>query len=109
MKQTDDLRIAATKELVSPAQIHEQLPLSEAAAECTAKARQEIQAIMAGADDRMVVVVGPCSIHDPKSAIEYANDDDIVLVAGKGHETYQEIEGVQHPFSDLEEVRRLIA
>ncbi|MCL4166886.1 UNVERIFIED_CONTAM: hypothetical protein GTU68_017453 [Idotea baltica] len=72
MKQTDDLRIAATKELVSPAQIHEQFPLSDAAAACTAQAREEIQKIMAGDDDRMVAVVGPCSIHDPKSALEYA-------------------------------------
>lgn len=72
MKQTDDIRIAATKELISPAQIHEQFPLSEAAAACTAQAREEIQSIMAGNDDRMVVVVGPCSIHDPKSALEYA-------------------------------------
>ena len=73
MKQTDDLRIAATKELASPAQIHEQFPLTEAAAVTTALARQEIQAVMSGDDDRLVVIVGPCSIHDPKSAIEYAN------------------------------------
>ncbi len=72
MKQTDDLRIAATKELVSPAQIHEQFPLSEEAANSTSQAREEIQTIMAGEDDRIVAVVGPCSIHDPKSAIEYA-------------------------------------
>jgi len=72
MKQTDDLRIAATKELVSPAQIHEQFPLSNLAATNTAQARLEIQSIMAGDDDRIVAVVGPCSIHDPKSALEYA-------------------------------------
>jgi len=72
MKQTDDIRIAATKELVSPAQIHEQFPLSEDAAACTAQAREEIQKIMAGEDDRMVAVIGPCSIHDPESALEYA-------------------------------------
>ncbi|MCL4169861.1 UNVERIFIED_CONTAM: hypothetical protein GTU68_036614, partial [Idotea baltica] len=89
MKQTDDIRIAATKELVSPAQIHEQFPISAEAAACTAQAREEIQDIMAGNDDRMVVVVGPCSIHDPKSAIEYANklaklktelNDDLLIV-----------------------------
>lgn len=73
MKQTDDLRISETKELVSPAQIHEQFPLSDAAADCTARAREEIQTIMSGSDDRVVVIVGPCSIHDPKSAMEYAN------------------------------------
>jgi len=73
MNQTDDLRIKATKELVSPAQIHEQFPLTETAAQTTAKAREEISHIMAKKDDRLVVVVGPCSIHDPKSALEYAN------------------------------------
>lgn len=72
MKQTDDLRINAIKELVSPAQIHEQFPLTDLAAATTAKARLEIQDIMSKEDDRLVVVVGPCSIHDPKSAIEYA-------------------------------------
>ncbi len=72
MKQTDDLRIAATKELVSPSQIHEQFPLTEKAAHTTAQARDEVQAIMSGQDDRLVVVVGPCSIHDPKSALDYA-------------------------------------
>jgi len=73
MKQTDDQRIAATKELISPAHIHEQFPLTESAAATTYQARQEIQSVMAGDDDRLVVVVGPCSIHDPKSAMEYAN------------------------------------
>jgi len=72
MKQTDDLRIAATKELVSPAQIHEQFPITEKASATTALARKEIQAVMSGEDDRLVVVVGPCSIHDPESALEYA-------------------------------------
>lgn len=72
MRKTDDVRIAATKELVSPAQIHEQFPLSESAARCTADGRKQIESIMAGEDDRLVVVVGPCSIHDPKSALEYA-------------------------------------
>ena len=89
MKQTDDLRIAATKELVSPAQIHEQFPITEAAAETTELAREEIQKIMAGEDDRLVVIVGPCSIHDPVSALEYARRlatlktelaDDLVIV-----------------------------
>ena len=89
MKKTDDLRIAETKELIAPVQIHEQFPLTPAAAATTEKARSEIEAIMAGDDDRLVVIVGPCSIHDPKSAIEYAErltklkaelSDDLVLV-----------------------------
>ena len=89
MKQTDDLRIAATKELVSPAQIHEQFPITEKSAATTALARKEIQAVMDGDDDRIVVIVGPCSIHDPKSALEYAGllaklkaelADDLVII-----------------------------
>ncbi|GAA6137618.1 3-deoxy-7-phosphoheptulonate synthase AroG [Arenicella sp. 4NH20-0111] len=72
MRQTDDTRIAQTKELVSPVIIHEQFPITEQASETTAKARDEIQQVMSGQDDRLVVVVGPCSIHDPKSAMEYA-------------------------------------
>ena len=72
MKQTDDLRIIGVKELVSPAQIHEQLPVTEQAAGTTSSARAAIEAIMRGDDDRLVVVVGPCSIHDTKAAYEYA-------------------------------------
>ena len=89
MKQTDDTRIAKTRELVSPVIIHEQFPITAKAADTTAKARDEIQAVMGGDDDRLVVVVGPCSIHDPKSALEYAERllklkqelaDDLVIV-----------------------------
>lgn len=89
MLETDDLRIAETKELISPAQIHEQFPATELAIATTSKARAEIQAIMAGQDDRIVAVVGPCSIHDPVSALEYADRlaqlkqelaDDMVIV-----------------------------
>ena len=89
MRQTDDVRIAATKELVSPAQIHEQLPISEMAAATTAEGRIAIQNIISTQDDRLVVVVGPCSIHDPESALEYAGrlaklkselDDDLLIV-----------------------------
>ena len=72
MKRTDDLRIAETKELIAPVHIHEQFPITETAADTTAKARNEIQSVMAGEDDRLVLVVGPCSIHDPNSALEYA-------------------------------------
>ena len=89
MRQTDDVRIAATKELVSPAQIHEQLPISESAAATTAEGRNAIQNIITAQDDRLVVVVGPCSIHDPESALEYASrlavlkselEDDLLIV-----------------------------
>lgn len=72
MKNTDDLRIAGEKELLTPEQLLEILPITEAAADATATGRREIEAILGGKDDRLVVIVGPCSIHDPKSALEYA-------------------------------------
>lgn len=70
--QTDDLRIKEIKELVTPAQLMQELPLSEVAAATTAAARQEIHRILHGADDRLLVIIGPCSVHDVKAAKEYA-------------------------------------
>jgi 3-deoxy-7-phosphoheptulonate synthase len=69
---TDDLRIANLKPLIPPAILMEELPVQEAAALTVSDARQQIRAILEGADDRVVVVVGPCSIHDPVAAMEYA-------------------------------------
>ncbi|MDI1277657.1 3-deoxy-7-phosphoheptulonate synthase [Methylobacter sp.] len=86
---TDDLRICGTKEVIAPVQVHTEMPISEAAAQTTALARQDIHKILAGLDDRLVVVVGPCSIHDPIAAHEYARllkvikdelEDDLVIV-----------------------------
>ncbi|MDO9424645.1 MAG: 3-deoxy-7-phosphoheptulonate synthase [Methylobacter sp.] len=86
---TDDLRICATKEVIAPVQVHTEMPISETAAQTTALARQDIHKILAGLDDRLVVVVGPCSIHDPIAAHEYARllkvvkdelVDDLVIV-----------------------------
>lgn len=70
--KTDDLRICATKEVIAPDQVHNEMPISAAAAETTLKARQEIHNILAGKDDRLLVVVGPCSIHDTVAAKDYA-------------------------------------
>jgi 3-deoxy-7-phosphoheptulonate synthase len=69
---TDDLRIQGTTELVSPESLLAEVPLSDAAAQTVSQARQDIHRVLAGEDDRLVVVVGPCSIHDPKAAREYA-------------------------------------
>ncbi len=71
--RTDDLRIRETKELVSPAQVHEQYPVTEKAAEVVYTTRQAIHEILHGRDDRLLVVVGPCSIHDVIAARDYAN------------------------------------
>jgi len=86
---TDDLRICATKEVIAPVQVHTEMPISEAAAQTTALARLDIHKVLAGLDDRLVVVVGPCSIHDPVAALDYAQRlkaikdeliDDLVIV-----------------------------
>ncbi len=70
---TSDLRIRSQKPLVAPATLEADYPLSDAGAEFVAQARREIARIMTGADDRLLVVVGPCSIHDPEAAVEYAD------------------------------------
>ncbi len=69
---TDDLRIKSTNELISPDTLVGEIPLGDTAAETVARARREIHAVLAGEDDRLVVIVGPCSIHDPRAAREYA-------------------------------------
>ena len=70
--ETDDLRISEIKELISPAQIHEQLPLSAEGSALIYATRQKIHNLLQGKDDRLLVVVGPCSIHDVEAAHDYA-------------------------------------
>jgi 3-deoxy-7-phosphoheptulonate synthase len=69
---TSDLRIRSQKPLIAPAVLEDELPLSDAGAELVARTRREVAAIVTGEDDRLLVVVGPCSIHDPVAALEYA-------------------------------------
>lgn len=69
---TSDLRIRATRSLPAPATVEAEIPLSDAAASRISERRKEIASIMAGRDDRLLVIVGPCSIHDPAAALEYA-------------------------------------
>lgn len=69
---TDDLRIEALKPLISPAILMEELPLTEAGQKFVSEARTRAAEIVTGKDDRLLVVVGPCSIHDTRAAIEYA-------------------------------------
>jgi 3-deoxy-7-phosphoheptulonate synthase len=70
--RTSDLRIRAQKPLIAPAVLEDELPLSDDGAAVVARARREIAAIVTGADDRLLVVVGPCSIHDAAAARDYA-------------------------------------
>lgn len=68
---TDDLRIDGIDPLISPAVLSYYLPLTEKAASLVADSRKQTEDILAGNDDRLLVVVGPCSIHDPSAALEY--------------------------------------
>ena len=69
--RTDDLRITGLNPLISPAVLAYYLPLTEQASELVASARAQADAILRGDDDRLLAVVGPCSIHDPEAALEY--------------------------------------
>jgi 3-deoxy-7-phosphoheptulonate synthase len=69
---TADLRIRATRPLPAPATVEAEIPLDDAGSARIAQARREIASVMAGRDDRLLVVAGPCSIHDPDAALEYA-------------------------------------
>jgi 3-deoxy-7-phosphoheptulonate synthase len=70
--QTDDLRIKEIKELVPPSHVLRELGLTEKAAKTVFEARHAVHRVLHGADDRLVVIIGPCSIHDVKAAKEYA-------------------------------------
>src|SRR5499426_593710 len=71
-QRTRDLRIESFRPLIPPAILLEELPLSEAGSATVTRGRQEISRILNGQDDRLVVIVGPCSIHDPVAARDYA-------------------------------------
>ncbi len=70
--QTDDLRIKGIKEVSSPDVVRAEIPITAKAAETVMNARQAIHDILVGDDDRLLVVVGPCSIHDPEAGLDYA-------------------------------------
>lgn len=72
MHSTDNTRIRHLKPLASPALIQEEIPISADVQDLVTATRQEIIDILQGQGDRLLVVVGPCSIHDPAAAIEYA-------------------------------------
>ena len=69
---TDDLRIAGLRPLVSPAILMEELPISEEVSNLIARTRVAASNVIKGDDERLLVIVGPCSIHDPDAALEYA-------------------------------------
>jgi 3-deoxy-7-phosphoheptulonate synthase len=86
---TDNSRILSREELSSPEEITNEIPLDKESSKLIFGARRSISQVLHRQDDRLIVVVGPCSIHDPKSAIEYAQllkdfsnsvEDELVLV-----------------------------
>ncbi len=72
LKTTDDLRIKDIRELRTPAEVMHEFPRTDAATRTVLSSRHAVHNILHGTDDRLVVVVGPCSIHDPIAAIDYA-------------------------------------
>ncbi len=87
--QTDDTRILSTQEIISPENLHQQLAITDAAAKTTISAREAIHKVLHGEDDRLFVVIGPCSIHDTAAALDYASrlkpyidslSDDLIIV-----------------------------
>jgi 3-deoxy-7-phosphoheptulonate synthase len=88
-RKTDDLRITQTRPLLPPAILLEEIPLTERASNMVANTRQAIADVLDRRDTRLVIIVGPCSIHDTKAAREYAERllpatqrfaDDLILV-----------------------------
>jgi 3-deoxy-7-phosphoheptulonate synthase len=89
MRPTNDLNVVETQLLRTPDGLKADLPISARAAELVYRSREEIRAVLRGRDSRLLVVVGPCSVHDPEAAIEYAgrlqglrrrHEDELLLV-----------------------------
>lgn len=126
----DDTRIRALRPLIPPAILIEDIPVSSSSAQLITKSRKELGRIFKGEDDRVAVVVGPCSIHDPVAAMEYAHklkvlagkfEDDLMLVMRVYFEKPRTVVGwkglINDPFIDnsfqinkgLKLARRLLA
>jgi 3-deoxy-7-phosphoheptulonate synthase len=72
MSRVRDTRITGYEPLLSPAALLDELPLSQQASETVERTRGEVRALLDGVDDRLLVITGPCSVHDPRAAIDYA-------------------------------------
>ena len=73
MHKTSDLRISGRQEVISASSLLDQQPISEISSQTVFNSRKEFSEILSKKDKRLAVVVGPCSIHDTESALEYAN------------------------------------
>ena len=72
MPHTSDTRILGYEPLLSPAALLEELPLGPAESDMVERSRSEVRAVLDGEDDRLLVVAGPCSVHDPAAGLDYA-------------------------------------
>ena len=70
--KTDDIRISGMQEVIAPEELHREYPISDQASDTVYRTRQNIHDMLDDEDDRLLVIVGPCSIHDPKAARDYA-------------------------------------
>ena len=72
MTRTENLNVVEVMPITSPKKLKELLPVSDSVIKTVLNARNAIKSILEGDDSRLLMIVGPCSIHDPKAAIEYA-------------------------------------
>ncbi len=72
MSASQDLNIVSQEVLITPDKLQQELPISDLAAQTVANGRETVRKILNRQDNRLIVVIGPCSIHDPKAAIDYA-------------------------------------
>jgi len=79
--RTDELRTTLIENLTSPAELAEEIPLTSSTAEFIINSRKEIEAVISGEDKRLLVIIGPCSIHDTAAAVDYAKK--LVLLRDK--------------------------
>ena len=89
MSRTRDTRIVGYEPLLSPAALLDELPLGSTATAMVERTRAEVRAVLDGSDDRLLVIAGPCSVHDPVAGLDYASRlaglhgkyaDDLVIV-----------------------------
>jgi 3-deoxy-7-phosphoheptulonate synthase len=88
-----DQRIERVVPLVDPETVLEELPLTDELADEVVRGREEVKAVLDGEDDRLLVVVGPCSVHDPEAALEYAHK-----LAAKARELDEDIRAVMRVY-----------
>ena len=93
MIPTSDLHVVETRPLVAPSLLHRELPIDDAAATTVREARERIKAILRGDDSRLLVIVGPCSVHDVEAAKEYA-----AAIAAEHHRHRDQLEVVMRVY-----------